>query len=283
MDHPMTAIDIAPDWTALKADLHCPLCEYNLRGLDQPRCPECGFAFAWSELIRGQQEIHPYLFEHQNRRNVWSFWKTYWTDCRPRNFWGQVNPAYPVHVWRLLLFWMISYIGVAITLLSPVAWQTWHELDLGNPSSLLNRNGSWIFDRLLNAVWDCSQTRGGVTLICGAMTVLAWPWMTFICLQVFLQSMRIAKINKRHVLRAVIYGSDCSLILLLFIWMGWGSRYSGGYPLMIAFLCCGITLYRTTIAYRKYLRFHLPFLTVLTSQVIVLMIVYIAYLSGYTH
>ncbi len=25
-------------------DVFCPQCEYNLRGLDQPRCPECGLA-----------------------------------------------------------------------------------------------------------------------------------------------------------------------------------------------------------------------------------------------
>jgi len=34
----------------LDEDLPCPQCQYNLRGLMVPRCPECGFAFHWSDL-----------------------------------------------------------------------------------------------------------------------------------------------------------------------------------------------------------------------------------------
>jgi hypothetical protein len=273
-------IDPAPDWSALKTELHCPLCDYNLRGLDQPRCPECGFAFAWAELIRGQQQKHPYLFEHQNKRNVWSFWKTYWADCQPRPFWRELSPAYPVNARRLLLYWMISYSGVALALFALIFRHVWVDFHLSYPSLLLHTSRARLLDKLLNVVWDCSLTRGGVSTICGAMTALAWPWMTLIFLLVFVQSMRKAAINRLHVLRAVIYGSDCSLIVLPALLLAWNTRYGSGTPLLAALLCCSVTLYRTTSAYRQYLRFHLPFLTVLTSQVIVLMIVVIAYLSG---
>ncbi len=34
----------------LAEDLPCPGCQYNLRGLTVLRCPECGFAFHWSDL-----------------------------------------------------------------------------------------------------------------------------------------------------------------------------------------------------------------------------------------
>lgn len=30
----------------------CPRCEYDLTGLPEPRCPECGFAFSWDDLPR---------------------------------------------------------------------------------------------------------------------------------------------------------------------------------------------------------------------------------------
>jgi len=33
-----------PDWDALAFELTCPRCDYNLRMLETPRCPECGCA-----------------------------------------------------------------------------------------------------------------------------------------------------------------------------------------------------------------------------------------------
>jgi hypothetical protein len=30
--------------------LRCPACEYNLTGLTEPRCPECGAGFSWEQL-----------------------------------------------------------------------------------------------------------------------------------------------------------------------------------------------------------------------------------------
>lgn len=34
-----------PDWRG-----HCPQCDYDLTGLPEPRCPECGCAFTWEEV-----------------------------------------------------------------------------------------------------------------------------------------------------------------------------------------------------------------------------------------
>ena len=69
-----------------------------------PRCPECGFVFTWAELIQGQREGHKYLFEHHPKRNVWSFWKTYWSDWLAARFWMDVNPAQPVRLRRWGIF-----------------------------------------------------------------------------------------------------------------------------------------------------------------------------------
>ncbi len=100
----------APDWEAIKEDLKCPLCDYNLRGLAEPRCPECGFKFTWQELFDADRDRPQYLFEDHPKRNIWSFFKTFCNDCRPRRFWRELSPARPVNVRRLLIYWVIANI-----------------------------------------------------------------------------------------------------------------------------------------------------------------------------
>lgn len=41
------------DWLNQR-DVPCPQCGYNLRMLSVPRCPECGSAFRWQQLLRVQ-------------------------------------------------------------------------------------------------------------------------------------------------------------------------------------------------------------------------------------
>ena len=62
------------DWDTISEEILCPLCDYNLRGLIQPRCPECGYRFEWQGLLDPKYRLHPYLFEHHPERNFRSFW-----------------------------------------------------------------------------------------------------------------------------------------------------------------------------------------------------------------
>jgi hypothetical protein len=91
------------DWSTLP-ELHCPLCEYNLRGLTEPRCPECGYVFTWAELLDSNRLKHSYLFEHHPKHNVWSFVRTLTGGLRPRRFWRTLNPAMPSRPGRLALY-----------------------------------------------------------------------------------------------------------------------------------------------------------------------------------
>ncbi len=45
-----------PDEGGLNEDVPCPKCQYNLRGLTVPRCPECGFEFTWADVPKWQQD-----------------------------------------------------------------------------------------------------------------------------------------------------------------------------------------------------------------------------------
>ncbi len=58
----------------IPADLYCPECGYNLRGLTSDKCPECGYDV---EIIRGGDSLLPWV----NREKLgWlrAYWKTVW-------------------------------------------------------------------------------------------------------------------------------------------------------------------------------------------------------------
>src|SRR5262245_57270520 len=44
------SLPLPTDWR-LERDAPCPVCRYNLRGLHDPRCPECGGSFLWQEIF----------------------------------------------------------------------------------------------------------------------------------------------------------------------------------------------------------------------------------------
>ena len=70
-------------------DAACPLCGYDLRGLEtapDPRCPECGRRFEWADFTDPARRRHPYLFEHHPERPAWSFARTLLGGLRPGRF-----------------------------------------------------------------------------------------------------------------------------------------------------------------------------------------------------
>ena len=89
------------------AEVACPLCEYDLRGLAEPRCPECGYRFTWEEIRDPTRRLHPYLFEHHPERNAWSFIRTLLGGLRPRRFWQRLAPQQPANPRRLALYWVL--------------------------------------------------------------------------------------------------------------------------------------------------------------------------------
>ena len=288
------AIDAPPDWSQQTTpEFCCPLCEYNLRGLTEPRCPECGFAFTWAELIQGQREGHKFLFEHHPKRNVWSFWKTYWRDWLAARFWMDVNPAQAVRVRRLMMFWVLSMSPALILVLGPFVWNLWNTVQLSRAQLAMNAvmYTYWKmtppapppFSSYLQSTWQATTDDIRHQLvITGSLQALLWPWLTILFLLVFSQSMRMAKIKKRHVLRAVVYGCDYYLLMIPVILLCQLDGKLCDSVIFLALACGGVSLYRLYFAYSRYLRFHLPFVTVLTSQILVFMIALIVYFQTYS-
>ena len=93
------------DWNTISEEILCPLCDYNLRGLIEPRCPECGYRFEWRGLLDPKYRLHPYLFEYNPERNVRSFLRTALGGWRPRKFWQLLLPAHRLRPKRMILYW----------------------------------------------------------------------------------------------------------------------------------------------------------------------------------
>jgi hypothetical protein len=232
--------------SAFEQDIHCPLCDYNLRGLAEPRCPECGHRTTWEEL-RQRAALHPYLFEHHPRQNVRSFVRTVLGSMRPRSFWKGVSPTMRVERRRLLIFALIC---VLLGLLSSVFGASGFLVDLANrnatdrvinaryyvwivsPGSTYDSRvvatvkagirkygsisaylwnqyppaGSWLFWQRVPSELFMNRW-GRNAFLRPAMIPLLWPVLSFASLLLFRATMRQAKIRNEHVLRCVIYSA----------------------------------------------------------------------------
>jgi hypothetical protein len=275
--------------------------------LAEPRCPECGYRFDWPDVLDPTRRLHRYLFEHHPERNWWSFWKTALGGLRPRKFWASLQPVQPSSVKRLILYWglivgvMLFGLGVQFIRASidingfiqgerallqaeptPRRYEYWKD-------RLISKHGS--LEAALDAEYPeppdirfflmvLSYDGFFRTFLPFLFGYLLWPWLTVLALLVFRWSMRSAKIKAAHVLRCVIYSFDVG------IWIGLTALVATGavfvatssavliLPLKdgLAILCllmAGHAVYRLWTAYRKYLKFSHPFLTILASQIMV--------------
>lgn len=306
-----------PHWEAITEEILCPLCDYNLRGLIEPRCPECGYKFAWPELIDPAQRLHPYLFEHHPERRVWSFWKTLSAGLRPRRFWRALHPAQPSYPKRLVLYWAFSVVPLLLTIPSnigalaiairrenlPVRVQ--QRARLSHP-----RNSEWLkstveeygsLDNYLDANFPVEWpsvlrfvlTYGEnlVSLASPAAIFIAWPWLSLFGLFLFQISMRRARIRRAHVMRCVCYSSDIGCWLGSTFGFGilgaaslWSSRTPGLFLGMVnlemlgCFMAILIFAYRLVVAYRSYLRFPRSLWVILAAQTITFLIFFILFI-----
>ena len=230
-----TTTNVAPDPST--AELACPLCGYSLRGLTEPRCPECGFAFTWAELLDERRDRHPYLFEHARRPAESPTRALVRTalraGLRPWRFWRDVSPTNPVRVRRLVAYWVLlsgPLVLLAAAGVAARAWAnaghyaTWRASYLpvpGRPGEF--RELGWTattpttpqdyLDRWFPHPWTARfwamqfhESRWPERPLAGiAVMAAAWPWLTAGVSVVFRRSMRRVRIDARHALRTAVY------------------------------------------------------------------------------
>ena len=241
-----------PDWATLREDIRCPLCDYDLRGLAEPRCPECGYAFQWDELLDSAKRLHPYLFEHHPRRNLWSFRRTLLGTLNARQFWARFRPTQPGSVRRLVLYWLIG----ALPLLAALAVWNAHRLveydrevksQRAMTQVILRLDPDWLtnstpqfrsaaeYDEAINPLpprWaffnKAFREQEPRPFDKWLIAWLAWPWLTFLALMVFGFSMRRARVRPVHVLRCVLYSFDAvfwlGLVTIAVLAQQWWAR-----------------------------------------------------------
>ena len=272
--------------TADAADLTCPLCEYNLRGWPTRGAPSAGSRSPGTSCGRPTGRGTRGCSRTPGTAGARSFAVTWWRNRWPWRFWRDVSPANPVSVWRLLVYWALVGTTATVALLVPLPHGYWTDESqaysysyLPTPPTGLDLIGAECL-RTWTAVRDDLLSPG---VIGPPLLVLAWPWLSVAALMLFRLSMRQAKISSAHVLRTAVYGCDLGpavwVAVVLFLSagvspVGWTSAESGAPLAYLALFCGGLATVRLTVAYARYLRFHLPLATVLASQVVVVLFVW---------
>lgn len=301
-----------PNWKSIDEEIRCPLCEYHLRGLVEPRCPECGYRFVWEELIDPSRRLHPYLFEHHPERRFWSFHRTLFGGFRPRKFWKALHPAQPSSPKRLVLYWALAVLPMFLTAASNVcglavmmrrdhqtnrvaekkilAYPQNAELarttiqQYGSIENYLDQFYPVEWAAVFRTVWSYHEVL--VPLLLPLGLVLAWPWVTIPGLMVFQISMKRARIRSDHVLRCVVYSADVVFwlglalvpVVWIFVFLPATPRMAGNYFRAIPYEAAGcvaafvIFCYRLFVGYRSYLRFRRSTWVILAAQIIGLLV-----------
>jgi hypothetical protein len=266
-----------PDWATIPNEVLCPLCEYNLRGLVEPRCPECGHRFDWAQLLDDVRHTHPWLFEQQRRGLFKSYLSTFFTSQFPRRFWRSVHASHTVRLRGLLRYWLISVIAVVPALLAVIGvnlgaqyfqvYQTRQELIAHmkahpqDPRTLYYlaraaspEDAARQFFRYPTAAQALNALRygggigwNGITNLVFPLVVawVLWPWFTLAALQVFRRTMRQARIRSSHVLRCAIYSGDAGLLVMIPVFAVLGPLhlgFSGSYNTLNFFLSLPLLL-----------------------------------------
>ena len=191
----LAATETSPD-LGPGAGLRCPLCEYDLRGLAEPRCPECGYTFDWAEL-REAVRLHPYLFEHHPNQNFASFWQTLLGGWRAKQFWVTLRPTHKPRPLRLAAYAIVVALPAWLVPVSVLA-------------TLAIETAAATFAVFLGFLPNLFQYRQTRQLLFTTAVLVLWPWVTLGALMIFQATLRRAAVRKVHVVRCAVYACDAT-------------------------------------------------------------------------
>jgi hypothetical protein len=297
--------------SAPRNGMACPMCDYDLRGLVEPRCPECGYRFTWEELTDLARGPHPFLFENHPERNAWSFRRTLVAGLRPATFWQTLFPTQRSRPLRLaayygivVLVWLLLVVAqavrstiaasnraardrVAMVAHFPTYPQFYQQAMIARYGSFEAYN-EWRSPRFPHGSYWFRLRRDHLVrnTMLFSLPWLLWPWLTLAVLVTFQASMRRSRVRFIHVLRCVIYAGDvavwAAVVMFGLILFDIRRNGLGGTPWNIApmgptfvwslAVLLPVTAYRLAAAYKHYLHFPHPWATAVAVQLILLLI-----------
>jgi hypothetical protein len=247
MESPAATSAGAPDWSAIHRDILCPLCDYNLRGLTEPRCPECGHRFVWTDLVTQGDRTLPFLFEHRPGHNVWSFFKTLAANFRSGRFWRALMPTHVLVMRRLVIYWLILFVASVLVMTPPWVYEmrqvytSFQRLRAGWVANMLANQNDPIYAQQIKqygsaqAAIDAQSPMPSLYQFMfrhnwfghryfgpAVMFNLLWPWLTVGSLLVFRASLAQARIKTGHLVRCAVYSqAPIALFVPLAVVLTW--------------------------------------------------------------
>jgi hypothetical protein len=240
--------------------------------------------------------VHPWLFEHRDKKRIRAIFHTFIVSQLPRRFWESVRPTHRVRPVRLMVYWAI--VSTFLLLILGMTQTPWIQSFAYSTA----QNGTGIIGSIWMFISDIAEGLGDywivllprhVLLICGAF--LAWPWLTLLTHAVFRQTMSRARIKPEHVLRCLVYTADASVLLVIgmlwvlstragtfLAWSGIGILLSPVATICLLF-CEAVLTYRMIVAWRRYLAFPDAIATCLACQFIVSLAMFTFYLCVVTY
>ena len=294
-----------PDWESITEEIACPLCEYNLRGLTEPRCPECGYRFGWQEMLDPTQRLHPYLFEHHPERNVWSFVKTFIEHLRPIRFWRQLHPNQPSHPNRIFKYWLcilavyLLTITVVIGAIVPGARAFSIQFRAALPRDPVLRHAKLSLQygarfrkyattrEFLDSEFPVSSIRIAMRGLFGRgnptgpvfLLIMLWPWLTMATFYLFRKSLGRVGIRLDHLMRVVVYSCDAVVwpcaggaVAILGLYLSQpvvtpNLRDTVAIGWLVVFGTAALLwIFRLVVGFKYYLRYERPVTIALISQ-----------------
>lgn len=274
--------NMAPDWDTFPDQIVCPLCGYNLRGLVEARCPECGSVFAWNDLLDPRQRTHDYLYEYCDGHRARSVLRTMIGGLTPWRFWRNVLPVLPIRIGRLRqylgMIFGAMFVSFWVGLLAIYAWQ---------PRMIGWRARGWGFNGapLAPWTWSLSDLEKVLAVNSHLVTAIIWFVSTFAAIHIFALTMRRKQIRSVHIFRCFVYSCD------VFIWLAgalmlldvWEALAFDDPPVVTQYLALiGAILIvdlRLVIALREYLQFPRPGSVVVATQVVAALVIFNIYMG----